>query len=44
MSDAITALKEWARVAPPDDFWLWAILLLVAAIVGFFLAFKKHAQ
>lgn len=41
MSDAITALKEWARVTPPDDFWLWAILLLVAAIVGFFLAFKN---
>ena len=33
------ALKEWVRVAPADDFWLWAIGLTIATIAGFFSAF-----
>jgi E3 ubiquitin ligase/EF hand domain-containing protein len=41
MSDALVALKEWARVSPPDDFWIWTVILLVAAITGFFLAYKN---
>ncbi len=40
MSDSFLALKEWAKNGPADDFWFWAIGLLVAAIVGFFFAFN----
>ncbi len=37
----LTGLSEWAKTAPPDDFWIWAICLLIATIVGFFFAFKN---
>jgi len=40
MPDILAALKEWAKVSPADDFWIWAIGLSIAAIAGFFLAFK----
>lgn len=33
------ALKEWAKYAPADDFWLWAGALLFATIAGFFFSF-----
>jgi E3 ubiquitin ligase/EF hand domain-containing protein len=41
MSDVLSALKEWAKVSPADDFWLWATILIVATIAGFFFAFKN---
>ncbi len=41
MSGVLTSLKEWARVSPPDDFWIWTIGLLIAAIAGFYLAYKN---
>lgn len=41
MSDLLSALKEWARVSPADDFWLWSIIFLLVAIAGFFFAFKN---
>lgn len=36
----LTDLKEWARVAPADDFWLLTTVLVVGAVAGFFFAFK----
>ncbi len=39
MPDILATLKEWAKVSPADDFWIWAIGLLVVTIAGFFLAF-----
>ena len=39
MSDLFIALKHWAKSGPADDFWLWAIGLLIAAIVGFLISF-----
>lgn len=41
MSDVFLALKHWAKTGPADDFWLWAIGLLVAALVGFFICFNS---
>jgi E3 ubiquitin ligase len=40
MPDILVALKEWVKFSPADDFWFWAIGLLIAAIAGFFFAFK----
>lgn len=40
MSEAFNALKIWAKTGPADDFWFWAIGLLVATIVGFYFAFS----
>ena len=40
MNDAFLALKGWAINGPADDFWFWAIALLIATIAGFFLAFN----
>lgn len=39
MSDVFFALKDWAKHGPADDFWLWALGLLVVAIIGFCFAF-----
>jgi E3 Ubiquitin ligase len=40
MPDFVTAIHEWAKTAPPDDFWLCSLVLLAVAIAGFFFAFK----
>ena len=40
MYDAFLALKDWAKNGPADEFWFWAIGLLIAAIAGFFFAFN----
>ena len=40
MSEMLSAIQEWAKASPADDFWFWAIGLLVAAICGFFFAFS----
>lgn len=39
MGSAFLGLKDWAKNGPADDFWLWAIGLLIAAIAGFVYAF-----
>ena len=39
MSDVFLALKHWAKTGPADDFWLWAIGLLIAALVSFVFSF-----
>ncbi len=39
MFDVFPALKEWVQRAPADDFWLWAIGLLIIAIIGFYFSF-----
>ena len=39
MADSAHTLKQWVQTAPADDFWFWALGLLVAAIAGFFFAF-----
>ena len=39
MSDLFIALKHWAKSGPADDFWLWAIGLLIAALVSFVFSF-----
>jgi E3 ubiquitin ligase len=41
MPDFFIAMKEMARTAPADDFWLWSIGLLLATIVGFYFAFSN---
>ncbi|MBL1143015.1 MAG: hypothetical protein HND53_13380 [Proteobacteria bacterium] len=41
MPDFLIAVKQWVRTAPADDFWIWSIILVIAAIAGFFLAFKN---
>ena len=40
MSDFLYGIKESVQAAPADDFWIWAIILVIASIAGFFLAFK----
>lgn len=40
MSDLFLALTEWVKSSPADDFWFWAITLVVAAVAGFFFAFS----
>ncbi len=39
MFDVFPAIKEWVQRAPADDFWLWAIGLVVATMVCFFFTF-----
>jgi E3 Ubiquitin ligase len=39
MTGTLLALKDWAKHGPADDVWLWAIGLLVAALVGFVFSF-----
>lgn len=33
-------LRQWANAAPADDFWLFAGVLVIGALAGFFFAFK----
>jgi len=35
----LSALSEWARTAPNDDFWLWSTGLLFVTVAGFIFAF-----
>ncbi len=39
MSNALHELTTWARSGPTDEFWFWAIALIVFALVSFFFAF-----
>ena len=40
MSDFLSGFQESVKAAPADDFWIWAIILVIASIAGFFFAFK----
>ena len=40
----MTALTEWVRQAPSDDFWMLAILLIVLAVAGFIGAFYYFSR
>lgn len=35
----IAAITNWAKTAAVDDFWLWAIGLLLATVIGFVFSF-----
>ncbi|MEM7027222.1 MAG: GIDE domain-containing protein [Pseudomonadota bacterium] len=37
--EAINTLHAWANQSPDDEFWIWAIVLLIGTLVGFFFAF-----
>ena len=39
MSDTTGTLKHWVQTSPADDFWLWAIALVVITIISFYFAF-----
>ena len=36
---SLSALSEWAQTAEADDFWLFVILLVLAAIASFIYAY-----
>lgn len=40
MSDFFSSFQASVKAAPADDFWIWAILLVMACIAGFFFAFS----
>ena len=39
MSQALNELSRWVKAGPADEFWLWAIGLVVASLVCFFFTF-----
>ena len=41
MSDFFSGFQASVKAAPADDFWIWAVILVIATFSGFFLAFKN---
>ena len=41
MPSFFTDFQASVKAAPADDFWIWAIILVIATFAGFFLAFKN---
>ena len=37
----MSTLRQWVHSSPADDFWFWAITLVVISIVSFFYAFRS---